>query len=143
MSNYKFLVIDDDRTCLDVMSIMLNSLGYEVEACQDPEVAVRLLADPEQSKLYTGVFLDIFMPNINGYEVLKSIRECEYTKTMPVIMLTALGSYSEIMDGYKYGADYYIVKPVTTKQISFALDLLLSPDRGTDDETDEILLPEA
>ena len=65
------------------------------------------------------------MPEMNGYEVLQALRAIpEYEKT-PMIMVTAKDQDSEILEGYKYGADYYIPKPFTLEQIKYGIKTFL------------------
>lgn len=72
--------------------------------------------------------LDIMMPRMNGYELLDALRAQPDFKSTPVIMVTAKDDDKEVLDGYRHGADYYITKPYTAKQIEFGLNLYLAPE---------------
>ena len=65
------------------------------------------------------------MPEMNGYELLKQIRGISGFENLPVIMVTAKDEDSEIIEGYQFGADYYITKPFTAKQLEYGLKLFL------------------
>ncbi|MCB0332675.1 MAG: response regulator, partial [Bdellovibrionales bacterium] len=69
--------------------------------------------------------LDIMMPEMNGYELLEAMKKMPEFESLPVIMVTAKDQDSEILEGYQHGADYYITKPFTTKQIEYGLKLFL------------------
>lgn len=76
-------------------------------------------------KSYALVILDVRMPVLDGFEVLKRIRAEPFTKRLPVIMLTAMGSESEIIKGYDMGADDYILKPYSAIQLVARVKSLL------------------
>ena len=128
MDSPKFMVIDDDKALLDIMGTILSSLGCQSEAFNEGGTALRSLSEPGRAEEFDAIFLDVMMPEMNGYEVLSQLRGAAHTKGIPVIMLTAKGGYDQIIKGYNEGADYYLTKPVTKDQLVFALDLLLSSE---------------
>jgi DNA-binding response OmpR family regulator len=67
------------------------------------------------------------MPVMNGYELMHELKKLPQFETLPVIMVTAKGEDSEILEGYQSGADYYITKPFTIKQLDYGLKLFLNP----------------
>ena len=71
------------------------------------------------------IFLDIMMPKMDGFEVLKRLKGAPETSAIPVILLTAKGQYEDILKGYKEGADYYIPKPFISAHLLTAIDLVL------------------
>lgn len=135
MSTPKFLVIDDDKALLDIMGAILQSLGCQSETFNEGEKALKALEEPGKPDQFDAIFLDVMMPEINGYEVLEKLRSSDRTKQIPVIMLTAKAGYNEIIEGYNHGADYYITKPVTKDQLVYALDIVLSPQESTTDDS--------
>ena len=70
--------------------------------------------------------LDIMMPEMNGYELMKALRGSPEYKNVPVIMVTARDQDSEILEGYQSGADYYITKPFTAKQLEYGIRIFLT-----------------
>jgi CheY-like chemotaxis protein len=70
--------------------------------------------------------LDIMMPEMNGYEVMKALKALPEFKDIPIIMVTAKDQDSEILQGYQSGADYYITKPFTAKQLDYGIRIFLS-----------------
>jgi DNA-binding response OmpR family regulator len=66
------------------------------------------------------------MPEMNGYELLKEIRQLPQYKDLPIIMVTAKDEDSEVLEGYQFGADYYIPKPYTARQLEWGIKIFLS-----------------
>jgi DNA-binding response OmpR family regulator len=124
------MVIDDDKALLDIMSAILGALGCGSETFHEGGRALKALAEPGKVEQIDAIFLDVMMPEMDGYEVLAQLRAAAHTQNIPIIMLTAKGGYDQIIKGYNEGADYYITKPVTKDQLVFALDLLLSGSEG-------------
>ena len=104
------LLVDDDAALLEVMSIVLSSEGYRVVTAADGAEALREVGR-ESLDL---VVLDVMLPRISGFEVLKKIRE---KSDVPVVMLTAKGQSVDKVVGLELGADDYITKPFDTKEL--------------------------
>lgn len=100
----KILVVDDDPFLLQLMEKSLVTHGYEVVIASDGVEGLQLL---DQTKPHL-VILDIMMPHLTGWEFCDRIRK---VSTIPIIILTALGSQADIVRGLKSGADDYLVKP--------------------------------
>jgi DNA-binding response OmpR family regulator len=119
------LVVEDDPDTRDTMTLMLESLGY------------RFLSFPSGKEALAGIvgkkidlaLLDIMMPEMNGYELLAEIRKISEYIELPVIMVTAKDQDSEILEGYHSGADYYIPKPFTAKQLEYGIRIFLGGDK--------------
>ena len=106
MQKNKILVVDDDKANLDILNHTLQN-EYMVYVAKSGEMAVkRALAD--QPDL---ILLDIVMPDMSGYDVLKLLKEDDATKAIPVIFLTALNNATDEERGFLLGAVDYIVKP--------------------------------
>ena len=101
---YRILVADDETGSRDVLRLYLEKEGYEVVEAADGPEALRLL---KQEKIDLAI-LDIMMPGLDGYRVLRNIRE---ESNLPVLMLSAKGSDSDKILGLDLGADDYITKP--------------------------------
>ncbi len=102
----KILVVDDSRATREVISGLLKGAGYDVDTAEDGMQALRMLSKED----YDLVVTDINMPGMDGYELTKTIRETPGLKSLPVIMLTTLGSEEEKKKGEEVGADEYLVK---------------------------------
>lgn len=106
----KILVVDDERPIAEIIKYNLQKEGFEVQTAYDGDEALKMVhkMNPEL------VILDIMLPKKNGFEVLKDIR-MEYV--MPVIMLTAKEEENDKITGLELGADDYITKPFSNKEL--------------------------
>lgn len=115
----KILVVDDEARLRKIISDFLSAKGYQVlEAC-DGEEAIDIFTDEKNIDL---VILDVMMPKLDGWEVLKEIRRLS---TIPVLMLTARGEESDELTGFKLGADEYVSKPFSPKVLVARIEALL------------------
>jgi DNA-binding response OmpR family regulator len=106
----KALVVDDDRVLADLVAFSLRREGFEVILAHDGEAALRRWAE-EQPDL---IVLDLNMPKLDGFAVCRQIREQADT---PIILLTVRGEEDDIVRGLKLGADDYMVKPFSPRQL--------------------------
>lgn len=107
MNGKKILVVDDDPTMVRLINVNLKLNDYEVLEATSGERALEIIAR-EPLDL---VVLDIMMPGVDGWQVLKNIRSREETKELPVILVTAKTQDSDVIRGWELGADEYIIKP--------------------------------
>lgn len=106
----KILVVDDDRVLADVITFTLHKEGYEVIKAFDGIVAL----ERWQEESPDLVILDVNMPRMGGFEVCRRIRAQADT---PIMMLTVRGDEDDILGGFELGADDYIVKPFSPRQL--------------------------
>lgn len=102
----KILVVEDDAFLAGMYVTKLNLDGYDVELADDGEKAVRL-AKEVQPEI---ILLDIILPKMSGFDVLKSLKEDAATKKIPVILLTNLGQRDDVKKGMDLGAVDYLIK---------------------------------
>lgn len=102
----KILVVDDSPALLELYEFTLSSEGHKVETAKDGEEGLKKIPEFKPDL----VLLDILMPNKDGFEVLKELREKEETKELPVLLLTNVDEQSKVEQGLKLGATDYIVK---------------------------------
>jgi len=124
------LVVDDDATVADVVRRYLERDGYEVRLAGDGETALRLAA-AEAPDL---VVLDLMLPGIDGLEVCRRLRA---TSDVPVVMLTALGEESDRIAGLSLGADDYVTKPFSPRELALRVGSVLRRARGAAAEVAE------
>ena len=105
MDERRILLVEDEQRIADTLRFGLKEQGFEVEVAYDGNLGYKLF----QSLAFNLIVLDINLPGINGYELCKLIRSSN--PEIPVIMLTALNSLEEKIEGYDAGADDYIIKP--------------------------------
>lgn len=108
----KILVVDDERTLCDVLKLNLELEGYKVDVAYSAEEALRM---PISS--YSLVLLDVMMEEMTGLEFTSVIRADEKTKNIPIILCTAKDAENDIIDGFLCGADDYIKKPFSMKEL--------------------------
>ncbi len=118
---YCIIVVDDNPDITNVVKVTLESVGHQIICAHSGEELFRQLAGLKPDL----IFLDIMMPRMDGFEVLKRLKSAPETSTIPVILLTAKGQYEDILKGYKEGADYYIPKPFISAHLLTAIDLVL------------------
>lgn len=118
---HKVLVVDDNPDSVAIMRGMLEGRGYDVAAAHSGTEALQFL----KKETVDLVLLDIMMPEMSGMEVLQRIKEDAATGRLPVILVTAKTQDEDVISGYQYGADYYITKPFTAKQLLYGIELIL------------------
>ena len=117
----KILVVDDNIDSIMILRSILESQGFTVLAAQNGLEALEIVA----RELPDLVLLDVMMPQMSGIEVLERIKTTHATSKVPVIMVTAKIQDEDVMTGYQHGADYYITKPCTAKQLLYGIGLVL------------------
>ena len=110
MMNKKILVVDDEKPIADILQFNLKKEGYEVFCAYDGNEALKLV-DELQPDL---ILLDIMLPQRDGMEVCREVRK---TSEIPIIMLTAKDSEIDKVLGLELGADDYVTKPFSTREI--------------------------
>ena len=114
----RVLVVDDDRTVREVVVSYLRAHEHEVVEVADGEAALRVMRD-EPADL---VVLDLMLPGIDGIEVCRRLRQ---TGDVPVVMLTALGEETDRVVGLEVGADDYVTKPFSPRELVLRVDSVL------------------
>jgi diguanylate cyclase (GGDEF)-like protein len=107
------LVVDDDPFIARLLEIELRAAGYNVRVASDGEMALGIAREwlPEL------VLADVMMPNMDGFELTRNLRQDSKTSMVSVIMLTARGLSADKLEGFSVGADDYIVKPFDTPEL--------------------------
>lgn len=109
----KILIVDDEQNIVISLEFLISQAGYEYRIAHDGEEALARMAEfgPDL------VLLDVMMPKINGFEVCRRIRENPAWQEVKIIMLTAKGREVEVTKGLALGADSYVIKPFSTKEL--------------------------
>ena len=102
------LVVDDMKPMRDILRFSLKKEGYDVVLASDGKTALKYAIDENPLDL---IVLDIMMPKMDGYEVLRQLRESNAAKQIPVIFLTAKGQKKDVLKGMELGAIDYVIKP--------------------------------
>lgn len=119
MEARRILIVEDEHKIADTLQLGLSENGYEVEVAYDGKSGLQLF----ETNTYHLIVLDINLPGLNGYELCKIIRDKNVQ--VPVIMLTALSSLNDKIEGYDAGADDYIIKPFEFKELLVKIRVLL------------------
>jgi two-component system alkaline phosphatase synthesis response regulator PhoP/two-component system response regulator VicR len=109
----KVLVCDDERHIVRLIQVNLERQGYIVVTAFDGKEGLEKI----RSEKPNLVVLDVMMPYMDGFEVLKTIRREPETENLPVIMLTAKAQDKDVFEGYHYGADMYLTKPFNPMEL--------------------------
>jgi two-component system, OmpR family, alkaline phosphatase synthesis response regulator PhoP len=118
----KILIADDEPNIVVALEFLLQRSGYEVHIARNGEEALALV-DSCHPDL---VLLDVMMPVRSGYDVCRQIRERAEWSHIKVIMLTAKGREAEVSKGLGVGADLYVTKPFSTRELVDKIDTMLA-----------------
>ncbi|PNQ72558.1 response regulator [Hanstruepera neustonica] len=117
----KILIVDDEPNIVMTLEYAFKKQDFEVYIARDGSEALKIL----KKDVPDVILLDIMMPNVDGYQTLKFIKEQASLKNTKVVFLTAKNKASDIEKGLKLGADKYLLKPFSVKKIvSEILELL-------------------
>lgn len=120
MTNHKILLVDDDRDILEMLLAIFQRTGYtNLQTAASGAEALRIWQE-EQPGL---IVLDVMMPDMDGFSVLKEIRR---TSRVPVLMLTARGEAEDRIEGLEIGADDYLAKPFLPKELLLRVGAILN-----------------
>ena len=120
----RILIAEDDANIRNLLSSYLSINGFETDAVGDGAAALKHLADQR----YDLVVLDIMLPGTDGLDVCRKIRQHEQ---LPVLLLTALGAEDDRIEGFQAGADDYMVKPFSPRELVARVDAILRRTGGT------------
>jgi two-component system, OmpR family, response regulator len=110
---FQILIVEDDKELSQLFQKVLEKNGYQVKSASDGALALEIL-DKEYIDL---IISDIMMPVMDGYELVSELRSAGYQ--IPVLMITAKGSFDDMRQGFLSGSDDYMVKPVNVNEIRF------------------------
>jgi DNA-binding response OmpR family regulator len=109
----RVLVIDDDAKIVNLEKAILTQGGFEVEVALDGHEGLEKLKGGQ----YDVVVLDILMPNMDGYEVARKIKQMDSHKGTPIIMVTAASQHDAMKQGFHSGAVVFMAKPFTAAKL--------------------------
>lgn len=119
--NKKILIVEDDQHIRKLLNILIRKDDVEIDEAVEGNEALEKL----RANRYDLVILDIMMPNVDGFSILKDLRERPETATLPVIVVTAKTEDKDLMKGYSMGANYYITKPFEPQDLIHSIELIL------------------
>ncbi len=119
----KILIVDDEMVNRNLLEILIQPYGKTDVAANGKEAYDAIISAHKQKDPFDVVFLDIMMPEMDGHEVLKNVREWEEENLehgysdMKIVMVSALGMKEHILASFKEGCEFYIIKPVSRERI--------------------------
>ena len=130
----KILVVDDEPDVVELIRVNLLAAGYEVVTAGDGTEALR----KAHSAAPALVVLDLMLPEMGGLEVCKLLRRDPATKAIPIVMLTARAAEIDRVLGFELGADDYVTKPFSPRELVLRVKALLRRGQGPEESSDQI-----
>jgi two-component system, OmpR family, response regulator ResD len=118
------LVVDDEERIRRLLRMYLEKEGYIIEEAEDGETALQMAQDKD----FDLMLLDLMLPGIDGIEVCTRLRQ---SKATPIIMLTAKGEEANRVQGFEVGADDYVVKPFSPREVIYRVKAILRRSSAT------------
>ncbi len=136
MSNDAILIIEDDPDIAELVEYNLEREGFRVDAAESGEAGLGMALSRQPSL----VLLDLMLPGMPGFEVCRQLKRRDETREVPVIILTAKGEEADVVAGLEIGADDYITKPFSVRELIARVHAVLRRARGEEDpELDRIV----
>ncbi|ELZ08322.1 response regulator receiver protein [Halovivax asiaticus JCM 14624] len=117
------LVVEDDEQISEVLTYRLELDDYEVVVIEDGEDCWEYLESTDE--LPDAMLLDIMLPGIDGFGLLRRFETDERYDDLPIILITGRGLEDDVVEGFTLGADDYVVKPFSPSEVAVRLDRLL------------------
>jgi DNA-binding response OmpR family regulator len=127
MEQKKILVVDDEQDLCDILLYNLRAAGYQAEAAYSAEEAI----DKEPSE-FDLLLLDVMMPGLSGFELARRLKGDEATATIPIIFLTAKDTEEDMLHGFGLGADDYVKKPFSVREVMARVKAVLNRSESAD-----------
>jgi len=121
MNQKRILVVDDEQDLCDILLYNLHAAGYEAEAAYSAEMAIK--KEPSQ---YDLLILDVMMPGMTGFELAKRLKNDPAKSKLPIIFLTAKDAEDDMLQGFGLGADDYVTKPFSVREVVARVKAVLS-----------------
>ena len=117
----QILLIDDDTNLLQMVKLMLQRVGHEVQTASDGEKGIAMAADSQPDL----AIIDVMMPGLSGYDVVRRMREDTRTARIPIVILTARSQPMDKHMALEAGANAFLSKPVTSQELIDRVDAVL------------------
>jgi len=131
MSKETILIVDDEEDILELLRVNLKNEGYNILQTMTGEEAIKIAKNSSPDL----VVLDLMLPGIDGLEVTKYLRKTEATEDIPIVMLTAKGEESDIVTGLELGANDYMSKPFSPRELTARIRAILRRRQRNSKET--------
>lgn len=132
----RILVVDDEPDAVELIEFNLKAAGYEVVTAVEGEEALK----KARELLPSLIILDLMLPEVDGLEVCKILRRDPKTSGIPIVMVTAKAAEIDRILGLELGADDYVTKPFSPRELVLRVKRLLRSDRPAETKADRIVL---
>ena len=112
MNNYRILVVDDEEDLCEILKFNLENEGYEVDSANSAEEALKM-----DIPSYNLLLLDVMMGEISGFKMANMLKKDASTAHIPIIFITAKDTENDTVTGFNIGADDYISKPFSLREV--------------------------
>lgn len=130
MNSYRILVVDDEEDLCEILKFNLENEGYEVDTASSAEEALKL-----DITSYNLLLLDVMMGEISGFKMANILKKDKETARVPIIFITAKDTENDTVTGFNLGADDYISKPFSLREVIARVKAVLRRTSGSDTET--------
>jgi two-component system phosphate regulon response regulator PhoB len=128
------LIVEDERDLQRVIAYNLKQAGFDVVSAHDGETALRAVREER----FDLVILDLMLPDLPGTEICRRLKQNKETATIPVIMVTAKGEEIDRIVGFELGADDYVVKPFSVRELILRVRAVLRRAEGPTEPTERV-----
>jgi len=129
MDQTRILVVDDEEDLCEILKFNLESEGYEVDTANSAEEAMKL-----DISVYQLLLLDVMMGDISGFKMASMLRKDPKTAAIPIVFITAKDTENDILTGFNLGADDYISKPFSIREVSVRVKAVLRRTQAAEDD---------
>ncbi len=131
MSNYRILVVDDEEDLCEILKFNLENEGYEIDTANSAEEALKM-----DISSYDLLLLDVMMGEISGFKMANILKKDRKTANIPIIFITAKDTENDTITGFNLGADDYISKPFSLREVTARVKAVLR--RTKQEEVDSL-----
>ena len=140
MDKKRILIVDDEQDLCDILLYNLRAAGFQAEAAYSGESAWDIIVNckSSNSKCFDLLILDVMMPGMSGFELAERLKSEPATSKLPIIFLTAKDTEDDTLQGFELGADDYVTKPFSVREVVARVKAVLA--RSQKDEVEESLV---
>lgn len=132
MNPYRILVVDDEEDLCEILQFNLETEGYEVEVANSAEEALKL-----DVSTFHLILLDVMMGEMSGFKMARLLRDNPHTAKIPIVFLTARDAENDKLTGFNIGADDYIAKPFSIREVIARVKAVIRRYAAPDEEKPE------
>lgn len=133
---YRILIVDDEKDLCEILQFNLESEGFNIEIAYSGEEALK-----KELQEFDLILLDVMMEGVSGYKVANTIRK-QLQLSVPIIFLTAKIGENDVLTGFNVGADDYISKPFSIKEVVARIKAILKRGQGSSDNSNVVAFQE-